>query len=175
MPSKGGLWRSVFGRYEDSAARPTDRRRCRPEVAPLEERRLLFVTGITAVATPNVLVPPNGRYVPVTVTGTILDSHDKAPQSFFKVTDEYRRDEPFAPLTLQRTAQYTFRYRVTFFLQAQRSTQVPDGRHYDILIAAGDQDGGNGKTIPVLVPRDASQLTHSVKGTVSGASTARRH
>jgi len=43
----------------------------KPEVANLEDRRLLTIGTVTAVADPKVLAPADGRVIPVTVTGTI--------------------------------------------------------------------------------------------------------
>jgi hypothetical protein len=114
---------------------------------------LAFVTSVTGVAVPSLLVPPNGQFMPVVVSGQITSTGAEAPRAFFQVTDEYRRDEPRGHLTLVKTAPSTYSYSFQIFLQAQRSTRVPDGRHYYILVAAGDQDSGNGATIPVLVPK----------------------
>ena len=148
-----------FLRLSRKAAKPVRRSpRYRLEITALEDRKLLFVGTITAVATPQLLFPPNGRYVPVAVVGTIIESGPHAPTAFFQVTDEYRRDEPRAHLELVRTSSTTYAYTFHIFLQADRSTRVPDGRHYDILVAAGDAQNGNGTTIAVIVPRDLAQF-----------------
>jgi hypothetical protein len=45
-------------------------RRRRVEFLALEDRRLCTVTAVTAVASPRVIPPADGRFVPVTVSGT---------------------------------------------------------------------------------------------------------
>ncbi len=43
----------------------------RPEAVTLEDRRLPSVGGFTATIEPTVLAPPSGRFVPVTLKGTV--------------------------------------------------------------------------------------------------------
>jgi hypothetical protein len=192
----------IFGnrRGPDGQERGRTRARRRNlEFTTLEDRRLLTVGTVTAVVTPSILVPPDGRFVPVTVTGSIFQVVDfvfpgpqKTPpppaelakidagnatrpfpgKALFQVTDQYRRDEPRGHIPIHLVATVNsfipgtgstnaierllrqFTYTVTFHLQAKRSTRLPVGRHYYILVAAGDQDGGDGTTVAVLVPRD---------------------
>src|SRR5690348_8714860 len=79
-------------------SRPQTRKRtaCPLEVTSLEGRQLFVINKITAVAVPNLLVPPNGQFVPVTLTGMIGTTLLVVPKAFFHVTDQYRRHEPFA-------------------------------------------------------------------------------
>lgn len=115
-------------------------RRSHLEVTALEDRNLLFITTLTAVAHPLLLVPPNGRYVPVTVSGTITQSildqlpgrptvapppaklaainaaNAKQPTpkaAIFQVTDQYRRDEPRGAAPLHQLTNVTFFSPVT--------------------------------------------------------------
>lgn len=150
-----GKIRNLAKRLDPRRGRRAPRKRtdCPLEVTSLEGRQLLVINKITVAAVPNLLVPPDGQFVPVTVKGLIGTTLPVVPKAFFKVTDQYRRDEPFAALTLTPTVQKNvFSYSVTFRLQAKRSTRFPMGRHYYVLVGAGDNDGGNGVTVPVLVP-----------------------
>lgn len=49
-------------------------RRFRPGAAALEDRRIPGVGGLTATVEPALLAPPSGRYVPVTIKGTVHQS-----------------------------------------------------------------------------------------------------
>ena len=70
----GGSFRRLL-----AVGRTFSLRRFRPvgarlEVVALEDRGLLTPTAIMAHATPKVLSPPNGEYLPVTVSGSLRDS-----------------------------------------------------------------------------------------------------
>jgi hypothetical protein len=121
-------------------------------VTALEDRTLAAIGPITAKAVPSILAPPNGRFVPVTVSGTIFATRPGGPKAFFQVTDEFRRIEPSRYIVLHKIAANTYAYSFTINLQAKASSRVHDGRHYDILVAAGDADNANGITIAVHVP-----------------------
>ena len=148
-----------------AAVRTPARRRCRTrgrrlEVTALEGRQLLTLspTNIVAKATPHILSPPNGQYVPVTVTGTFNESAaDANPTGFFYVTDQYGKIEPFAAFALHQspTDKSTFTYSFTIELRAQRGSMTYNGRQYDILVGAHDAAGAVGKTIAVWVPKNA--------------------
>lgn len=96
------------------------RRSLKPEATLLEDRRLLSIGTITATVTPQIL-PNVGRFIPVTVSGTIqqgipgtvpgnpatkpgpavlapIDAHNAtqpAPgKAMIQVVDQYRADEP---------------------------------------------------------------------------------
>ncbi len=125
--------------------------RCRPELARLEERTSLASLAVTAKATPNIL-PPSGRYVPVTVSGLITEPGKTPPDARFQVVDEYRRVEPARRLSLKPYKKGYLSYSFTIYLQAWSSAKDPSGRHYYILVAASDSKGSAGKTIPVVVP-----------------------
>jgi hypothetical protein len=115
-----------------TTGRPRHRRQL--EITPLEERRLMSIGTVTAVATPRIL-PDNGKLVPVTVTGSIqqvivtnlghatvappasqlaaIDAANEAkpgPKEVLGVvTDQYGADEPRVRTTaLQFTTRFTF-------------------------------------------------------------------
>jgi hypothetical protein len=152
--------RRVLRRLLEAIQTPAKRRRrdrCL-ELTTLEGRQLLTLspTNITVKAVPNILSPPNGQYVPVTVSGSFNESAtDAAPSGFFYVSDQYGTDEPRAGIALHQSAtdphKYTFSF--TIHLHAQRGSQSNNGRQYAILVGARDAAGAVGKTIAVLVPK----------------------
>lgn len=139
-----------------------DRTRClRPEVDGLEPRELPIVGPVTASLAPRIL-KPIGRFVPVTVTGTMpVQLAGNEPVGRFQVIDEYRKVEPRRRFTLvqgrlldakKNTYQYDWSFTVN--LDARRSTAVPDGRHYYITYAIGDKDNVQSQTLAVFVQRE---------------------
>lgn len=106
--------------------------------------------AITAVATPALLWPPNGKPVSVTVRGTISDT-SRLAGARFKVTDEYGLVQPAGPITVAANGTYS----VTLSLVADRNGNDNDGRKYTIIIVATDQGGNEGSaTTTVIVPHD---------------------
>jgi hypothetical protein len=95
---------------------------------------LLAVTSVTATAEPTPLFPPSGRYVPITVSGTITQvlaynlphyettrptprqmatinlafAKQAAPATSIQVTDQYRQDEPAVNISIQETGTQSF-------------------------------------------------------------------
>ena len=104
---------------------------------------------ITATADKTTLWPPNGKLVPVTVTGTITD-----PGIFtasFRVVDEYGTVHPSGPITVNSDGTFSF----TVYLEASRKGQDQDGRLYQIFIDAVDASGPQAhQEIDVTVPHD---------------------
>jgi hypothetical protein len=155
----GRLLRQLLKAIQSPVERRRRRPARRPEVTALEARQLLTLspTNITAKAVPRFLSPPNGQYVPVTVTGSFNESAtDASPTGFFYVTDQYGKLEPRAVIPLQRSASdpHTFTFSFTIHLQAQRGSMTTNGRQYDILVGARDAAGTVGKTIAVQVPKN---------------------
>ncbi len=139
--------------------RPCRKGSRRPELTPLEDRRLLSVSKLDVVVHPRVLTPPNGEYLPVTVSGSFQESaKDAAPNGYFYVTDQYGTDEPRAaiPVTRSPTDPTTYTFTFSFHLQAKRGSMTPNGRQYDILVGARDAAGTAFKTIVVVVPKDTA-------------------
>lgn len=144
------------GRTLTLGLRRSPSRRLRPAVDGLEDRQLLAIDKFLVAATPKVLSPPDGRFVPVTVSGSFETSIGSTPKGFFFVTDQYGRIEPKGAVALHTAgAPNLFAYSFTINLQAKRGSQTMNGRQYDILVGATDQDVTVGKTIFVWVPKDA--------------------
>jgi FG-GAP-like repeat len=108
---------------------------------------------ITLSATPKILWPPNGKMVPVTVSGTITDTGSgvNANSAAYSVKDEYGEVQPMGAITLGPGANYSF----TILLQASRRGSDLDGRRYTITVRAKDNAANGGsKTRAVIVPHD---------------------
>ena len=108
---------------------------------------------IAISANPLSLWPPNGKMVPVTVSGTITDTDSGVNRSSgsFAVTDEYGTVQPAGPLTINLDGTYLF----TVNLEASRKGSDKDGRQYTISVFAKDNAGNLGSSsIVVSVPHD---------------------
>jgi len=108
---------------------------------------------ITLSATPKVLWPPNGKMVPVTVSGTITDTGSgvNVNSAAYAVKDEYGKVQPHGAITLGPGGAYSF----TILLQASRLGTDLDGRRYTVTVRARDNAGNGGsKTSVVTVPHD---------------------
>lgn len=109
--------------------------------------------SITAVADPSVLWPPNGRMVPVVVSGVIIDAESGVDPAgaCFAVHDEYGEVEPAGPVVVQADGSYSISLR----LRAGRRGNDRDGRTYHVVIEARDLCGNTGsRTVVVTVPHD---------------------
>jgi len=105
---------------------------------------------ITVSASPDALWPPNGRLVPVTVSGVIADgpggSHVNEGSAAYAVLDEYGLVQPHGILTLGADGRYIF----TLALEASRRGSDHDGRRYTVTVSAEDQAGNRGFTSMVV-------------------------
>jgi probable HAF family extracellular repeat protein len=108
---------------------------------------------ITVSASPATLSPPNGRLVPVTVSGMIRDAlgGSGVNSAAYQVTDEYGQVQPSGTVTLGMDGRYAF----TVALQASRRGNDQDGRRYTIEVSATDHAGNEGvASATVTVPRN---------------------
>jgi FG-GAP-like repeat/FG-GAP repeat len=108
---------------------------------------------ITLFVTPRVLWPPNGKMVPVTVSGTITDTGSgvNVNSAAYTVKDEYGRVQLKGAVTLDFGGKYSF----TVLLQASRLGTDLDGRRYTVTVRAKDNAGnGASKTAVVTVPHN---------------------
>jgi len=111
---------------------------------------------LTISATPETLWPPDGKMVPVTISGTMTDSQSgvNASTATYAVTDKYGLIQPSGKVTLGSNGSYTF----TIQLQASRDGNDKDGRQYIITVNAQDNAGNKGSAATgVTVPHDQGQ------------------
>jgi hypothetical protein len=111
--------------------------------------------AMTVAASPTMLWPPNGKLVPIMVSGAITDepsgSGVNLDSTAYGVTDEYGQIEPNGSLTLEADGSYVF----TVSLEASRRGNDQDGRHYTITVSAKDNAGNLGTASTVVtVPHD---------------------
>ena len=92
------------------------------------------------------LWPPNGKMVPVIVSGTIADTGSgvKVSSVAYSVTDEYGSVQPHGSVALGTNGRYTF----TLELEASRHGDDRDGRQYVISVSAQDKAENNGASVP---------------------------
>ena len=139
-------------RVIDSATRT--KRACRPELTVLEARTVMNATVLSIAASPNALWPPNGRLVPVTVSGVIHDDDGNGIGANYRVRDEYGAVQPRGPVALSENPNGTFSYSFSVLLQARRSGQDRDGRQYQIVVTAFDDHSSDRAVTVVTVPHD---------------------
>lgn len=110
---------------------------------------------MTIGASPTMLWPPNGKLVPVMVSGTITDepggSGVQASSAVYVVMDEYGQIQPRGNISLGTNGRYAF----TVSLEASRRGNDQDGRHYTITVSVNDHAGNLGTASTVVtVPHD---------------------
>jgi hypothetical protein len=109
--------------------------------------------AITVAATPETLWPPNGKLVPVTITGRVTDAGSGVDldTAIYIVTDEYGSVHPSGSVTIEADGSYA----VTIKLQASRHGNDKNGRQYTITVSALDNEGNEGSAATsVIVPHD---------------------
>jgi hypothetical protein len=109
--------------------------------------------AITILATPATLWPPNGKMVPVTISGKITDPESgvNVSTAVYTVTDEYGQVQPHGSVPLQPNGSYSF----TIQLEASRNGNDKDGREYIIAVSAKSHAGNPGSaSTHVIVPHD---------------------
>ena len=106
---------------------------------------------VTVSASTKKLWPPNGKMIPVTVSGTITDAGTgmNVGTAIYAVTDEYGTVRPSGNISLATGGSYVF----TVYLAALRNEDDMDGRQYVISISAQDNASNNASsTAQVIVP-----------------------
>jgi len=102
---------------------------------------------------PKSLWPPNGRMVPVTISGTITDAGAgcAVKTATYVVKDEYGEVQPGGPVTLGVGGTYSF----TVLLQASRLGTDLDGRLYTLTVTARNTaNKTKSQSATVIVPHD---------------------
>jgi hypothetical protein len=169
----GRFWGLLPSRRPRAGAR---RRKCRPpEVCPLEARELTTITGFSPVSsTTQFLTPPDGRSVPITLSGAIANDRSTPPVVRVHVIDEYRRINiaRHIPLTgpVGSDGKSTvYNYSFTIHLEASRADQDVAGRQYYVIVTVKDRDNGGARIVPVVVPHDARHIPRPGGGTGNAA------
>ena len=128
-------------------------------VTPLENRALLSTLTITEKASPTILWPPNGRMVPVTVSGTITDMGSTVTSAEYTIHDS-ETGTTSAPVAITSlSGSYSFMVE----LQARRAGSDRAGRDYTISVSAVDQAGTEATdSADVIVPHDMGH--HGFRG-----------
>ena len=95
------------------------------------------------------LWPPNGAFIPATVSGIVEDADSSVASLTYAVIDEYGQLQPAG--TLQPDA--SGRFTVTVVLEASRRDDDRDGRQYLIVLTAQDLAGNTStRSAKVTVP-----------------------
>ena len=121
---------------------------------------------ITLSATPKVLWPPNGKRVPVMISGTITDTGSgvNVNSAAYAVKDEYGEVQPRGAITFGPGGAYSF----IVLLQASRLGTDLDGRRYTVTVRAKDNAGNGGsRTSVVTVPHESGRLNSHLSGQFS--------
>lgn len=108
---------------------------------------------LTATATKTQLWPPNGKMVPVTISGTITDTGSGVDlgSGSYSTVDSYGKVQPGGVFTINPGGTYSF----TISLEASRRGGDETGRTYTVTISARDIAGNVGTaTVVVTVPHD---------------------
>jgi len=130
------------------------KRQCRPDLTRLEARTVMHADVLSIAANPTSLWPPNGRLVPVTVSGVIADDDGFDIGATYQVRDEYGAVQPSGPVALSENPDGTFSYAFTVLLQASRRGQDRNGRQYQIVVDAFDNHSSDRAATVVTVPHD---------------------
>jgi hypothetical protein len=110
---------------------------------------------ISLSASPDRLWPPNGKWVPVIVSGVIADATPgvDASTATYSVVDEYSQVQPGGSIRLDAAGHFSF----TILLRASRRGTDASGRTYIVRVAASDTAGNRGTaSTVVIVPHDVA-------------------
>jgi VCBS repeat-containing protein len=108
---------------------------------------------VTAAVTPTTIWSPNGKMVPVTVSGIITDTGSGVANGSFAVKDEYGKVQPSGAFTLNADGSYAFSLQ----LQASRLGSDKNGRLYTVTVTATDKAGLKSAASVAIVAIDHNQ------------------
>ena len=114
----------------------------------------MTILAVKLEVTPQVL-PPSGRFVPVTITGVVADSRKLPPNVNFQIIDEYSEFERRGRVSVRRIGDKFFEFGFTVNLKASVASSDKPGRNYFVVLAAqdpGKNEPASGKVVPILVP-----------------------
>ena len=108
---------------------------------------------VTVAAAPRILWPPNGRAIPVSLSGSIAasDCSLNLTSARYVVRDDYGQFQPQGSIAIRSDGTFVFDVQ----LPASRRGDDRDGRHYTITISAQTSGGATGSaTTIVTVPHN---------------------
>ena len=108
---------------------------------------------ITCIATPNILWPPDGKLISVTISGSVTagTSPLASNTTSFSVADSEQQIQSSGSITLASDGSYSF----AVSLPAAREGSDKNGRQYGISVQSGDQTGNQASCSSVVsVPHD---------------------
>jgi Tol biopolymer transport system component len=108
---------------------------------------------VSVSAKPSILWPPDGKMVPVTISGKMADNLSGIDPSttVFAVSDQYGAVQPSGIVSVAADGSYS----IQLPLEARRDGQDPNGRLYTITISAQDKAGNQSSSqTTVFVPHD---------------------
>ena len=112
---------------------------------------------ITLSTTPASLWPPNGKMVPVKISGTVTDTGSgcSIKAAAYTVKDEYSEVQPTGPVRFGVGGTYSF----TVWLQASRLGTDLDGRRYTVTVSVSNNAGKTGsQAATVIVPHERGSM-----------------
>jgi hypothetical protein len=103
---------------------------------------------VTAAAAPTTLWPPNGRTIPVSLSGSIIASGCSLnlTSARYVVQDEYGQVQPQGSIAIGDDGTFSFNVQ----LLASRRGGDRNGRKYTITISAQTADGAIGSTTAIV-------------------------
>ena len=110
---------------------------------------------ITVAASSEILWPPHGQRVPVTMSGAMTDAPEGSgvQSAAYQVMDEYGQSQPSGSIIPGADGRYAFTVR----LQASRHGNDRDGRDYTIAVSATDTAGNSGVASTTPSPSPATR------------------
>jgi hypothetical protein len=108
---------------------------------------------VTIAPNPSTLWPPDGKMVPVTVSGTMTDnlSGINPSSASFRVVDGYGAVQPSGSVAVSASGSYSF----PISLEARRAGTDKNGRTYTITVTTQDNAGNQSSaSTTVVVPHD---------------------
>ena len=123
---------SIVARAEDLAG---NQAAARVSVAVLNKRDET-PPRLTLTTLQDTMLPPNGKMVAVSFSGTAFDDVSTIRTVWFTVRDEYGRVQPAGYTVVQNG-----RFFITTFVEASRRGHDADGRQYVLTVTASDAAG----------------------------------
>jgi len=107
-----------------------------------------FPPAITLSAAPPILWPPNGKMVPVALSGTITVAPCATKPAIlnYSVLDEYNLVQPAGSIVPDANGGFSFSIQ----LQASRREDDRDGRRYTITVTAPNDTGRGASAVSVV-------------------------